>query len=449
MSTSTTNPGDEQRQAGLFGEDELPVRTAPPRGDEVRGAARVMRAQRDQLELRACDLDALLGPDHPARTVWAFVQSLDLAPLYARIKSVEGAGGAPAIDPAILVSLWLWATIDGVGSAREVDRLCESEDAYRWLCGGVGVNYHTLARFRTEQAAWLDAQLTRSIASLMDRGLVELNVVAQDGMRVRAAAKAASFRRKSRLQRLHATARAQVEALKQELEADASASNRRKQAARERAAREREQRLAQALHTLQEIERLSAPKKPAVARPDQDEPPDSSAKAKTPPAPRVSTTDAEARVMKMADGGFRPAFNAQLAVDVDTQLIAAVDVVNAGSDMGQMAPMHDARPLARRRGFHQAAGDRGAQPTRHPGGRAAAGQPQPTHRPAGPQTHGYAVPRAVASVPADRPRQGPLPTARCDGRMRQRPAATTRAAAVQRSRPGQGARRAVVARARS
>jgi len=127
---------------------------------------------------------------------------------YAAIKSRQGGRGAPAIDPAILVALWLWATIHGIGSAREVDRLCERDDVYRWLCGGVGVNYHTLADFRTAHAQWLDAQLTRSIASLLDRRLVELNVVAQEGLRVRASAKAASFRRREKLQHLHKVAQA-------------------------------------------------------------------------------------------------------------------------------------------------------------------------------------------------------------------------------------------------
>jgi transposase len=346
MSAQTTGLRGEQGQTGLFGEGELPADDAGRAGQTVRpGPPRLMHAQRDQVELRAVDLDAVLAPDHAARTVWAFVQSLDLAPLYARIKSVEGRAGAPAIDPAILVALWLWATIDGVGSARELDRLCERDDAYRWLCGGVGVNYHTLSEFRTEHAAWLDAQLTRSIASLLERRLVTLEVVAQDGMRVRAAAKAASFRRKDRLVALHAQAQAQVVALKRELDEDAGASARRKQAARERAAAEREQRLAQALATMHKIERLRPPKKAQAARKDDGNDPPGGTPAKPPPKPdpepRVSTTDPEARVMKMADGGFRPAFNAQLAVDAATQLIAAVEVVNHGTDMNQMAPMHE------------------------------------------------------------------------------------------------------------
>lgn len=209
MSAATGMPGDGQGQAGLFGEGELP--TGPVvNGPSATAAseARVLYPQRHQIELRPVDLDAMLAADHPARTVWAFVQSMDLSPLYAAIKSRQGGRGAPAIDPAVLVALWLWATIDGVGSAREVDRLCERDDTYRWLCGGVGVNYHTLADFRTGNAEWLDAQLTRSIASLLDRRLVELNVVAQDGLRVRASAKAASFRRREKLQHLHKVAQA-------------------------------------------------------------------------------------------------------------------------------------------------------------------------------------------------------------------------------------------------
>ena len=351
MSAATIGGEGERIQAGLFGHGELPAAAPVAQPVKPTGAPRVMTPQRDQIELRAVDLEALLAPDHAARTVWAFVQSMDLAPLYARIKSVAGRGGAPAIDPEILVALWLWATIDGVGSAREVDRLCERDDAYRWICGGVGVNYHSLADFRTEHEAWLDAQLTRSIASLLDRRLITLNAVAQDGLRVRAHAKASSFRRREKLAELHAQAQAQVQALKRELAEDAGASARRKQAAVERAAREREQRLAAALATMDKLQRKPLPEakppKPSKRRGRQgdDDPgsPDATVAMPKPEPeqqPRVSTTDADARVMKMADGGFRPALNAQLAVDAQTQLIAAVAISNSGSDMGQMSPMH-------------------------------------------------------------------------------------------------------------
>lgn len=249
--------------------------------------------------------------------MWAFVEALDLAPLYGAIRAIEGHAGRPAIDPKILVALWLYATVDGVGSARELERLCERDAPYRWLAGGVRLNHHTLADFRTAHGDWLDRELTRSLAALLDRGLVSLEVVAQDGMRVRAAAKAASFRRRPRLEELLATARAQVAAL----EADPDASARRKQAAREA-------RLAEALATLDEIERTQAPQRAAAQAGSDDKPPpaDTNPAQETPkPQRRVSTTDPEARVMKMADGGFRPAFNAQFVVDTNTQLIAAID----------------------------------------------------------------------------------------------------------------------------
>ena len=125
------------------------------------------------------ELDATLGPEHPARAVWAFVESLDLTGLYAQVASVEGRAGRPAIDPGILVALWLYATTQAVGSARTLGRLCEQHDAYRWICGGVSVNYHTLSDFRVEHAGWLDEQLSRSVAALMQAGVVELKRVAR------------------------------------------------------------------------------------------------------------------------------------------------------------------------------------------------------------------------------------------------------------------------------
>ena len=338
---------EDKGTAALF--DDMPAvsegdRTAPAR----RAVPRLQQAVRDQVELRACDLESLIAPDHRARSVWQFVQSLDLAELHKGIRAVEGRPGRPPIDPAILVALWLYATLDGVGSARELARLCDSEDAYRWLCGGVGVNHHTLSDFRVEQAAWLDEQLTRSVAALLAQGAVTMNRVAQDGLRIRAHAKAASFRRRERLQQLLQDARDQVQALKKEVDDEPAASSRRVRAARERAATEREQRVADALRTLERIEQAAEPKKPKPAPKDEpasagdkDAAAKDTTKDKAPKAARVSTTDADARVMKMADGGFRPAFNAQLVVDTATQLIAATALNNVGSDMNQMAPMMD------------------------------------------------------------------------------------------------------------
>lgn len=193
-------------------------------------APRVLMAQRNQIALRPMDLEATVGPEHAVRNVWAFVERLDLSALYAEIGSVEGGAGRSAIDPQILMALWLYATVDGVGSAREIERLTEAHDAYRWICGGVNVNHHTLSDFRCARVELLDELLTDSVAVLVDKGLVKLERVAQDGMRVRASAGAASFRRRSTLESCLEQARAQVQALKGEIDADPNAGNRRRRA---------------------------------------------------------------------------------------------------------------------------------------------------------------------------------------------------------------------------
>jgi transposase len=246
---------------------------------------------------------------------------MDLSPLYEAIRSVEGRAGRPPIDPAILMALWLYATIDGVGSARALGRLCEEHDAYRWLCGGVSVNYHTLADFRVAHGEFLDQQLAVSVATLESEGLVEMKRVAQDGVRIRASAGAASFRRKPTLEECLLDAEEQLEILRRELDEDPSATSKREKAARIRAAEEREQRVKEALEQLPEVEAKKKEKDKAKAR--------------------VSTTDPDARVMKMAAGGFRPAYNGQFATDTESQVIVGVDVSNEGSDQGQMEPMVD------------------------------------------------------------------------------------------------------------
>jgi transposase len=287
------------------------------------GRPRLRCAERSQVEFRAFAWNDLLPEDHQARIVWDYAQSVDLSPLYASIGSVEGHAGHPPADPRILFALWLYATLRGIGSARELARRCDvrlGEVAFLWICGNVTVNHHTLSDFRVAQVDLQDRVLTESIAVLRQEGLVTLERVAQDGMKVRASAGAASFRREPTLQEHYQEAQAQIEALKQELESDPGAAKSRQQAARERAARERAQRLAQALEQL-----------PLVREQKQGE----EAKQQA----RVSTTDPEARVMKMADGGFRPAFNVQLETDTQTQLIAGVDVTNSGGDQGKLAPM--------------------------------------------------------------------------------------------------------------
>ena len=305
-------------QGSLFefgGSSDTPRSEALPR----MGRARLRHAIRNQVEFQECSLDQLLSDDHQARIVWAFVCEMDLSELSARIQAVEGGPGQAPADPRILLALWLYATLRGVGSARELNRLCEDHVAYRWICGGVSMNYHTLSDFRIQHMELLDRLLTQSVAGLMAEGLVTLDRVAQDGMRVRASAGAASFRRQPSLEEALAEAEEQLAQLKYELEADPGASKSRQQAARQRAAVERAARIRAAMEQL-----------PDIAQ---------SKKAKDRDQARASTTDADARVMKTADGGFRPAFNVQLATTTDSQIITGVDITNSGSDRGQLAPM--------------------------------------------------------------------------------------------------------------
>jgi transposase len=295
-------------------------KTVAPRRPTRPEEARVIRAVRNQAEMVVQDLDSHLAEDHPARGVWAFVERMDLDGLYGDIKAVEGQAGRPATDPRVLLALWLYATAEGVGSARYLAQLCEEQDGFRWLRGGVPVNYHLLSDFRVQHGEELDRLLTELLAAMMAAKVVTLKRVSQDGLRVRASAGAGSFRREAKLKELLAQAQEQVQRLAQEREQPDGGTSRRVQAGRRRAAEERQQRVALAL---EQLPKVRAAKKDTEGR----------------ERARVSTTDAEARVMKMADGGFRPAYNVQLATDTATQVVVGVAVTNGGSDGGQATPV--------------------------------------------------------------------------------------------------------------
>jgi transposase len=308
--------------ASLFPDFEPDPQAPPAQAPARSGKPRLRYAQRHQGKMRTWSLDHMLPEDHEARAIWAYVEGLDLSPLLEPIQVGEHSPGAPATDPRILMALWLYATVRGIGSARELDRRCDPDTGelpFQWLAGDVSLNYHTLADFRVAHAQFLDRLLTQGIAGLLEEGLVQLERICQDGVKVRASAGASSFRRGPTLQQHLAEANEQVQALKAELDSDAAAGSRRQQAARQRAARERAERVQRALEHLPAVE---AQKKP-----------DERHKA------RVSTTDPDAHVMKMPDGGYRPAYNVQLSSDSTNQLITGVDVTNSGGDQGKLAPM--------------------------------------------------------------------------------------------------------------
>jgi transposase len=302
----------------LFDDADL----APPAdldvAEEAEAAPRLRTANRRQVQLRPVDLESLLAPDHDARAMWLALERLDLGGFYAGILARGSTPGRAATDPQILLCLWLYATSQGVGSARQLARLCDEHDAYRWICGGVSVNHTMLAEFRVGHGPALDELMTQLLGVFLERGLVTLHRVAQDGTRVRAAAGAGSFRREKALKDFLKQARLQIQHVTKLADEDPSRSHER--AAQDRAAKDRLDRIERALKRLPEAQR-QLKKQHAEAR--------------------VSTTDPDARVMKMADGGFRPAFNLQFATDADSRVIVGVGVTNSGSDMGQLTPMLD------------------------------------------------------------------------------------------------------------
>jgi len=295
--------------------------------ERSQGTLRLRVPHRSQVEMHWASLDELLEAEHRARLVWAAVAGLDLDRWLREIKAVEGNVGRDATDPRLLVALWVYATVEGIGSARELARLTEKHVAYQWLCGGVTVNHHLLSDFRSQGGDKWDDLLTQIVGCLLAEGLVTMNRVAQDGMRVRASAGKASFRRRARLEECLKEARQQVDALKELTDESPEELSKRQRAARERAVRERAERIEEAIRQCAELQT----QREAIAKKS----------GRKPTEARASTTDPEARVMQFSDGGYRPGYNVQFSTDTQTGVTVGVDVTNSGSDQEQLPPMLD------------------------------------------------------------------------------------------------------------
>jgi transposase len=300
----------------------------------IAGIVRLRVPQRSQMGWVAQCPDDLVGADHPVRLVSGVVEKLDVSRFCAAIRAREGSAGRDSTDPRLLISLWLYGCIRGIGSARELARRSEESAPFRWLCGGVTVNHRLLSEFRSGHGSALDELFTQVIASLVDKGLVSVSRVSQDGVRVRVSAGASSFRREERLEDLLRQARQHVDQLRSEVDGPAQAGvSARQKAMRKRAAEEKLERLQQAVAQLPELKQRQAE---AERRAGQGE----RGKQVQARQPRVSTTDPEARRMKMPNGGFNPALNVQLATDTVSRAIVGVEVTNEGTDSsGLSTPM--------------------------------------------------------------------------------------------------------------
>jgi transposase len=295
----------------------------------VASEARFIRADRQQTRWDFIDLEALLPSDHRARIVVSFVEGLDLSPLYDAIKAREGEPGRPPPDPAVMMALWLYATVEGVGSARQLDRLTQSDVGYRWIAGGVPLNYHGLADFRVAHVAVLDRLLTESVTALIEAGVISLEEIAVDGTKIRANAGRGSFKTAAKLERIEAAVERRLATLKAEVESDPEASSRRKRAAQERAAREVKECAARARAALDKV-RAEKEKREKTHKKDE---------AQKKSEPKASLSDPQARNMRFADGAVRPAYNAQVAVVPKKGVIVSIEMTDRRNDAGLAVPM--------------------------------------------------------------------------------------------------------------
>ena len=283
---------------------------------------RVQGIDRRQMVLRPMEVEQLIPPDHTARAIWELVGQRDLGRFYAEIKAVEGVAGREPVDPRLLISLWIYAYSEKIGSAREIERRCgQLHPGFGWLTGLTVINHHTLSDFRTAHGAALEQLFVEVLGVLSQAGVVSLERVMHDGTKIKANAADNSFRREPSLRQHLEAAQQQVKWLEQQAAQDPDGRNqsRRQRQAQVRAARERQQRIEQ---SLAELEHIRAGKKKAEERVQA----------------RASLTDPAARMMKQAQGAIGPAYNVQISTDAGQRVIVGVGVSQAATDTAELEP---------------------------------------------------------------------------------------------------------------
>ena len=302
----------------------LPDNTENNKSTIISTNPRIKTAVRNQYEMSFL-LDDLIPNDHLAKDVWRYVEKLDLSIILNKIQATEGVAGRPAIDPKILLTLWLFATLKNISSSRVIEEYIKEHNAFKWICGGVNVGYHVISDFRSEHGDQLNDLLVQSVAVLSKNGIISLEKVSQDGMRVRANAGSGSFRREATLESNLLLAQMLLDDLNEELKRNPGECKSRLAAAQHRAIKEKAENLESAINNLHELRTDKNKRKKLTIQESRDV--------------RSSSTDPEARVMKMADNGFRPAYNVQFITCNKGKAIICADVINKGSDSGQIAKM--------------------------------------------------------------------------------------------------------------
>ena len=305
-------------QPAIWAESELPTRPLESKGSEPapKPPARFQPVNRQQMVWRPVDVEKLVEPDHLVRAIWELTGRLDLTRYTAEVGSVEGGAGRPSINPRLLICLWIYAYSEKVSSAREVERRCAYHPAYQWLTGCEIINHHTLSDFRVQHLEALDELFAQLLGVLSSEGLITLEQVVHDGTKVKAAASGRSFHREKTLRTHLEAARERVRAMGDPRDEE---GGRRPVAARQRAARDKVERLEQALREMAKVQ--AAPE----ARAEKSQ-------------RRVSATDPEARIMKQGDGGHAPSHNVQISTDVAHGIIVGASVTQEANDQKQLVP---------------------------------------------------------------------------------------------------------------
>lgn len=298
-----TEGDSKQEEKGLESGEES------NRTNEAADVVRLKKPNREQMVMAAIDVEELIAADHAARAIWELVGRLDLRAYVEKIKSVEGMAGRPGWDPQLLISMWIYAYSDGVNSAREIERLCGHDPAYRWLAGMEKINHHTLSDFRVEHKEELDGLFAQLLGLLRAGGLITLERVTQDGTKIKAFASNKSFKREDKIKESIRLAKVYIQEMDQIGEEE---MNRRRMKARARAAREKKETLEKALEELQKVRKTKKGEEKKDAR--------------------ASVSDPEARKMRNADGGYYPSYNVQLTTDVENKIIVGVDTTQAAND---------------------------------------------------------------------------------------------------------------------
>jgi transposase len=295
----------------------LPVTPPSPQTEPEQSPPRYIEVDRKQVVLLQRDWEGLVGPDHLARAIWSLMTQLDWSEYEKRIKSRDPLGGRPCWSPQLLASVWIYVYSQNVGSARKAERMMDYEPGLQWLAGGKQINYHTLADFRVCEQRMLDRLMAQVLAVLDQEGMIDLSVVMQDGTKVKASAGSGSMHRRKTLEEHLEQARQVVEELGRKVgDPEDETENRRKRAAKQRAAREREERMKAALKDLDRRE--------AQAKPKQRD------------QVRVSESESQVVKMKHADGGYAPSYNVQVMAEGSHSIVVGIEVSGEANDSGAL-----------------------------------------------------------------------------------------------------------------